>query len=230
MKHRMKALAAASLLAVSSVSIADTELKTDGDKESYALGLLIGTNMARQLTVENKAAFIEALGTALDGKEGKMSLEDAQAAMMAMQQREQKEREAKAAAAKAKGDDFLKENAKRAEVKSTPSGLQYEVVTAGKGESPKATDKVEVHYRGTLIDGTEFDSSYKRGKSTTFGLNQVIKGWTEGLQLMKAGAKYRFYIPSDLAYGARGGGAKIGPHEALIFEVELITINPKEKE
>ena len=126
--------------------------------------------------------------------------------------------------AKAEGEQFLAENAKREGVKTTESGLQYEVIEATIGQKPKATDKVKVHYEGTLIDGTVFDSSYKRGESITFGLNQVIKGWTEGLQLMSVGSKYKLYIPYDLAYGAQGAGGSIPPYAALIFTVELLGI------
>ena len=128
------------------------------------------------------------------------------------------------AKAKEEGEKFLAENAKRAEVKTTPSGLQYEVIEATLGQKPSATDKVRVHYEGTLIDGTVFDSSYKRGESITFALNQVIKGWTEGLQLMSVGSKYKLYIPYDLAYGAQGAGGSIPPYAALIFTVELLGI------
>ena len=126
--------------------------------------------------------------------------------------------------AKAAGEAFLAENAKREGVKVTESGLQYEVLEATIGQKPKATDKVRVHYEGTLIDGTVFDSSYKRGESITFGLNQVIKGWTEGLQLMSIGSKYKLYLPYQLAYGERGAGANIPPYAALIFTVELLGI------
>jgi len=125
---------------------------------------------------------------------------------------------------KAAGAAFLAENAKKANVVTTASGLQYEILTAGTGASPSATDNVTVHYKGTTIDGEEFDSSYSRGEPATFPLNRVIAGWTEGLQLMKEGAKYRFYIPSELAYGAQGAGRAIGPNAALIFDVELIKI------
>ena len=126
---------------------------------------------------------------------------------------------------KAKGEAFLAENAKKPNIVTTASGLQYEILSKGSGTaSPSATDKVTVHYRGTTIDGKEFDSSYSRGEPATFPLNHVIKGWTEGVQLMKVGDKFRFYIPSDLAYGAHGAGP-IGPYETLIFEVELLKIN-----
>ena len=126
--------------------------------------------------------------------------------------------------AKEEGEKFLAENAKRPEVKTTASGLQYEVLESTLGQKPKATDTVRVHYEGTLIDGTVFDSSYKRGQSISFGLNQVIKGWTEGLQLMSVGSKYKLYIPYQLGYGAAGAGADIPPYAALIFTVELLGI------
>ncbi|MCQ2342505.1 MAG: FKBP-type peptidyl-prolyl cis-trans isomerase [Paludibacteraceae bacterium] len=126
--------------------------------------------------------------------------------------------------AKADGEKFLAENKKRPEVKTTPSGLQYEVIESTLGQKPKATDTVKVHYEGTLIDGTVFDSSYQRGESISFALNQVIKGWTEGLQLMSVGSKYKLYIPYQLAYGEHGAGASIPPYAALIFTVELLGI------
>ena len=126
--------------------------------------------------------------------------------------------------AKQRGEAFLAENAQREDIVVLPSGLQYEIIEEGKGTSPKSSDTVTVHYRGTLIDGTEFDSSHKRGRPATFKLNRVIKGWTEGLQLMKEGGKRRLYIPSNLAYGKRGAGKLIGPGETLIFDVELIRV------
>ncbi len=129
-----------------------------------------------------------------------------------------------AQSARERGIAFLQENGKREGVTTTASGLQYEVLTEGVGRSPAAADTVEVHYRGTLIDGKEFDSSYKRGQTIEFPLNRVIRGWTEGVQLMKEGAKYRFFIPSELAYGARGAGRDIGPDETLIFDVELVRV------
>jgi FKBP-type peptidyl-prolyl cis-trans isomerase FkpA len=129
-----------------------------------------------------------------------------------------------AQSASEKGAAYLEENAKKTGVHTTASGLQYQVLTEGAGKSPKATDTVLVHYRGTLLDGTEFDSSYKRNAPIEFGLNQVIAGWTEGVQLMKEGAKYHFVVPSNLAYGRRGAGGVIGPDETLIFEVELLKV------
>jgi FKBP-type peptidyl-prolyl cis-trans isomerase len=136
----------------------------------------------------------------------------------------EKEFTAKGDAAKAKGEAYLAENAKKEGVQITESGLQYTVITPADGAKPTETDQVTVHYRGTLIDGTEFDSSYTRGEPATFGLNQVIPGWTEGLQLMTVGSKYQFVIPQNLGYGDRGAGGAIGPFETLIFDVELIEI------
>ncbi|HRJ07679.1 MAG TPA: FKBP-type peptidyl-prolyl cis-trans isomerase [Prosthecobacter sp.] len=124
----------------------------------------------------------------------------------------------------AKGQKFLEDNAAKEGVVTTASGLQYKVIRAGEGRSPSATDTVVVHYRGTLIDGKEFDSSYKRGEPIEFPLNRVIRGWTEGVQLMKEGAEYRFFIPSQLGYGTRGAGRDIGPNEVLIFDVELLEV------
>lgn len=126
---------------------------------------------------------------------------------------------------KAAGEKFLAENQKKPDIKVTASGLQYQVLTEGNGKVPSATDNVTVHYKGTTISGEEFDSSYSRGAPANFPLNRVIAGWTEGLQLMKEGAKYRLYIPSQLAYGERGAGRQIGPNSALIFDVELIKVN-----
>ena len=192
------------------------------DKISYALGLSMGQNLmgsgVEKLNYQDLALGIEDV---LTHQQPKISYQEAQQVLGQFFQ----ELEAKVAgAAKADGEKFLAENAMREGVKVTASGLQYEVLEPSLGQKPKATDTVRVHYEGTLIDGTVFDSSYKRGESISFPLNGVIKGWTEGLQLMSVGSKYKFFIPYQLAYGERGAGASIPPYAALIFTVELLGI------
>ena len=191
------------------------------DKVSYALGMSIGHQLqqmsATELNIDDFAQAIKAVFAA------KAQLTDAEA-QTAVQTFFQQKAEEQAAAAKAEGENFLAENAKKPGVKTLPSGLQYEVLREGNGRKPSATDEVECHYEGTLINGQVFDSRYQRGQTATFGLNQVIKGWTEGLQLMQEGAKYRFFIPYNLAYGEQGAGQSIPPYAALIFDVELIKV------
>ena len=192
------------------------------DKISYAIGLSMGQNlMGSGVTSLEYADLAAGIKDVLEKNQPQISYQEAQQVLGEFfSELEQKI----AGEAKAAGEAFLAENAKREGVKVTESGLQYEVLEATIGQKPKATDKVRVHYEGTLIDGTVFDSSYKRGESITFGLNQVIKGWTEGLQLMSIGSKYKLYIPYQLAYGERGAGANIPPYAALIFTVELLGI------
>ena len=192
------------------------------DKISYAIGLSMGQNlMGSGVTSLEYADLAAGIKDVLEKNQPKISYQEAQQVLgKFFSELEQKI----AGEAKAAGEAFLAENAKREGVKVTESGLQYEVLEATIGQKPKATDKVRVHYEGTLIDGTVFDSSYKRGESITFGLNQVIKGWTEGLQLMSIGSKYKLYLPYQLAYGERGAGANIPPYAALIFTVELLGI------
>lgn len=192
------------------------------DKISYAIGLSMGQNLLGSgVTSLEYADLAAGIKDVLEKNQPQISYQEAQQVLGKFFS----ELEAKIAGeAKAAGEAFLAENAKREGVKVTESGLQYEVLEATIGQKPKATDKVRVHYEGTLIDGTVFDSSYKRGESITFGLNQVIKGWTEGLQLMSLGSKYKLYLPYQLAYGERGAGANIPPYAALIFTVELLGI------
>ena len=192
------------------------------DKISYAIGLSMGQNlMGSGVTSLEYADLAAGIKDVLEKNQPQISYQEAQQVLgQFFSELEQKI----AGKAKAAGEAFLAENAKREGVKVTESGLQYEVLEATIGQKPKATDKVRVHYEGTLIDGTVFDSSYKRGESITFGLNQVIKGWTEGLQLMSIGSKYKLYLPYQLAYGERGAGANIPPYAALIFTVELLGI------
>ena len=192
------------------------------DKISYAIGLSMGQNLLGSgVTSLEYADLAAGIKDVLERNQPQISYQEAQQVWgKFFSELEQKI----AGEAKAAGEAFLAENAKREGVKVTESGLQYEVLEATLGQKPKATDKVRVHYEGTLIDGTVFDSSYKRGESITFGLNQVIKGWTEGLQLMSIGSKYKLYLPYQLAYGERGAGANIPPYAALIFTVELLGI------
>lgn len=192
------------------------------DKIAYALGLSIGQNLAHSgVTDINSEDFVAGIKDVLAGNKPQITLQEAQQVL----DKFFKELEEKTAgAAKAEGEKFLAENAKRPSVKVTNSGLQYEVLEATLGQKPKATDRVKVHYEGTLPDGTVFDSSYRRGEPITFALNQVIAGWTEGLQLMSIGSKYKLFIPYHLGYGEHGAGASIPPYSALVFTVELLGI------
>lgn len=195
------------------------------DKLSYAWGMALGQQLRAMGVADlNKEDFDEAVHAAFDGKETKLSLDEAN---RTIQTYLQGLTEKKSAEIKAIGEKFLKENLKNENVKSTASGLQYIVEKEGTGAMPTATDEVTVHYTGKLLDGTVFDSSVSRGEPATFPLNRVIPGWTEGVQLMKEGAKYTFFIPSDLAYGAQGVPNAIPPHSTLIFEVELIKVIKK---
>lgn len=196
-------------------------MENEVTKISYAYGISLAENLIGQgITEIDYTAFSKGMKDVFTNSDLEMTVAEAQQILneflSEIMQR-------KAEAAKAVGEQFLAENAKRDGVKVTESGLQYEVLVAADGPKPTATTKVTVHYHGTTIDGKVFDSSVERGQPASFGLNQVIPGWTEGLQLMSKGAKYRFFIPSDLAYGARGAGNAIGPHQALIFDVELIS-------
>ena len=200
------------------------------DKFSYALGLGIGQQL-KQMGLKGTLVnndFAASITDVLEGNDLKVSHQEGQKIVNAFfQELEQKQNAAKAAAgkvAKEEGSKFLAENAKKDGIIVTKSGLQYEVLTEGTGKKPKATDTVRCHYEGRLLDGTVFDSSYKRNAPADFGLQQVIAGWTEGVQLMAEGAKYRFYIPYMLAYGEGGAGASIPPFATLIFDVELIKV------
>lgn len=204
------------------------ELTTDAQKFGYAIGVDLGNSLKPVQSHVDIKALEAGLNDVTSGATPK--LDDAareeikNKVSKVMQEEQVKQREEAAAKAKEEGAKFLAENGKKEGVKTTASGLQYEVITEGSGTPPTAADKVTVHYKGTLLNGEEFDSSYSRGQPVTFPLANVIPGWTEGVQLMKPGAKYKFYIPSDLAYGERGAGVKIGPNQTLIFEVELIEV------
>jgi len=192
------------------------------DKVSYCLGLSIASNLitsgVKTISIE---PFMESLDAAFNGKMPELSPEDANNILQEFFGKLQEEQAGKAVEA---GTKFLTENSKKEGITSLESGLQYEIVTEGKGNTPKETDSVKCHYHGTLIDGTVFDSSVNRGEPAVFPVNGVIKGWVEALQLMPLGSKWKLYVPSDLAYGAQGAGNLIGPHTTLIFEVELLEI------
>lgn len=214
-----------------------TKEKIDGNKQvkfGYALGSDVGRNLKKQNFDFDSNAFIAGFKAAFTGTESKMTEEEIGTALQEFQTemiaKFAEERQKKAAENKEAGEKFLAENKTKEGVKTTESGLQYIVEKEGEGESPAAEDIVEVHYRGTLLDGTEFDSSYKRNEPAKFPLNRVIKGWTEGVQLMKKGAKYKFFIPSELAYGEGGAGEHIGPNSTLIFEVELLSFEKPQKQ
>ncbi len=220
-------------------------LTTDREKQAYALGVMFAQQAKG--TVESLTDMGLPLDESIlrkgiqDGLNDTVQLEEPEMKeklqvlqkehmelSRAAQEKAKEELAKQGEANKAAGAAFMAENAKKDGVKVTDSGLQYEVLTAGEGASPKATDVVKVHYKGTLIDGTKFDSSYDRGQPATFPLNQVIPGWTEGVQLMKVGSKYRFVIPAELAYGEHGAGPNIPPFSTLVFEVELLDVNPEE--
>ena len=189
---------------------------------SYALGMIIGHNL-KGMNIEGLevSEFAQAVADVIEGKETRLG--DVEAQTLVQKYMQEKEAE-QSKVLRAEGEAFLAENAKKDEVVVLPSGLQYTVLTEGTGKKPSATDNVKCHYEGRLINGTVFDSSYKRGEPAVFPLNGVIAGWTEGVQLMGEGAKFRFFIPYNLAYGERGAGQSIPPYAALIFDVELIEV------
>ena len=221
----MKYLTIIAVLLISGTQISAQNLTNSMDSLSYSVGVLVAQNLKQQgLDKVNSEVLAKAISDVLANNKLDIELPEANATVQEYMQNKQQ------MAGKdnmEEGEAFLAENGARAEVTTTASGLQYEVLTEGEGKSPKATDKVTVHYVGKLLNGTTFDSSVDRGQPATFGLNQVIAGWTEGVQLMKEGSKYRFFIPSNLAYGERGAGNDIGPGATLIFEVELFQINGK---
>ena len=224
MKKTLIAACVASVIMTGSVmaETADTKQMTEDERLSYSLGMLIGDRILKEYTEDiNYYIMLEGIRAQHKGEPTVLTMDEAHASMQASEDR------ALATAAEGAitaGKAYLEENKAREGVSVTESGLQYEVMAEAEGDKPVATDIVKVHYKGTLLDGTTFDSSYERGQPAEFGLNQVIPGWTEGVQLMNVGSKYRFVIPSELAYGTRGAGASIGPSETLIFEVELIEI------
>jgi FKBP-type peptidyl-prolyl cis-trans isomerase FklB len=202
-------------------------LKDQKEKISYSIGLnigrKIGSDLKRQSIDIDPNILAKGIQDALSGTNPLLSNDEIQETMVALQ-KEMSEKQKK------RGEAFLSENKKKDGVKTLPSGLQYRVIKAGTGKKPKLNDTVTVHYRGTLIDGTEFDSSFRRGQPVSFPVSGVIPGWTEALPLMQEGAKWQLFIPPDLAYGERGAGGLIGPNATLIFEVELISVQENKQE
>ena len=217
---------------------AATALTTRKQKFSYALGMNIGgglgTNLKKQSVEVDPALVAQGLKDSLAGTKTRLTDDEAKAVLTEVQNEVRKQAQEKAAEAgvanKKEGEAFLAANKGKEGVVTLPSGLQYKILTAGTGPKPTSSDTVVCNYKGTLIDGKEFDSSYKRGQPATFGVGQVIKGWTEALQLMPVGSKWQLFIPSSLAYGERGAGADIGPDATLVFEVELLSIQDKTKD
>jgi FKBP-type peptidyl-prolyl cis-trans isomerase FklB len=221
--------------------ITAADLKTEDDRVSYSLGFSMGSNFKKDDIAVGLELFQQGVKDGLGGNKQVLSDEDMRKTMTAFQQKvmakrqvehrkrmEEKKRQGEVN--KEKGKNFLEANKSKEGIVTTESGLQYKILEKGTGSSPKPTDTVKCHYKGTTIDGTEFDSSYQRGEPATFALNRVIKGWTEGVQLMKEGGKWQFFVPSELAYGERGAGQNIGPNEVLIFEIELLSIEKPETE
>jgi FKBP-type peptidyl-prolyl cis-trans isomerase FklB len=206
-------------------------LKTDKDKQSYAIGLNIGKSMKHDGVNVDTAVLARGVKDALAGGKVLMTDDEIKATLTALSASLKKASEEKAATLgnknKTEGDTFLAANKSKDGVVALPSGLQYKILKAGTGPKPTASDSVVCNYKGTLLNGTEFDSSYKRGQPATFPVGQVIKGWTEALQLMPVGSKWQLFVPSDLAYGPRSPGGEIGPNSTLVFEVELLSIQPK---
>ena len=221
-------LAASILSSCGGQSVSKRELKTELDSVSYAIGMDVARNVKTNVSEIDSELFIQGYMNVLDSTNILIKEEDCQSILSAYFQKKQaenmKKQQEEAEKEKVVGEKFLEANKTKSGVKITESGLQYIVLKEGTGTKPTAESTVKVHYHGTLIDGTVFDSSVDRGEPTTFGVGQVILGWTEGLQLMSVGSKYKFFIPQDLGYGARQAGEKIKPYSTLIFEVELLEI------
>lgn len=226
MKHFMIIAAALSVALTASGENKPSQLKDLKDKVSYSIGLDLGFNFKKQNLELNPDALLAGVKDALSGKQPLLNENEVKETMTALTKEIEDKQKVLAEQNVKDGEKFLAENKKKEGVKTTASGLQYKVIKEGTGPQPKLTDSVVANYRGTLINGTEFDSSYKRGQPATFPLNGVIKGWTEALQLMKVGSKYQLFIPPNLAYGDRAMGPALGPNSTLVFEVELVGIQP----
>jgi len=223
MKFRMIVILGVLFLASQGNAQEKPALKNQKEKVSYIIGMDIGSNLKKQSVDVDVSSLARGIQDALSGAKPMLSQEETQETMTAFQKE-------MAGKQKQRGEAFLSENKKKEGVKTLPSGLQYKVIKAGTGKKPKVNDTVTVNYRGTLIDGTEFDSSFRRGQPATFPVSGVIPGWTEAMQLMAEGAKWQLFVPPNLAYGERGAGGLIGPNATLIFEVELISVQENKQE
>ena len=228
LKTLTRSTVAAMCLVGTTAMAQEMKLESHDDKQSYALGMVFGQQIAgslSQASVEiNHEILLRALSDTITQQDTLMTQQELEAFLQAEQQKQIEEAQVIATAAKTSGDEFLAEFASKEGVMKTESGIYYIEMTAGEGAQPSVTDTVKVHYKGTLKDGTEFDSSYSRGTPAEFPVNGVIQGWQEVLPMMKTGSKWEVAIPSDLAYGERGAGANIGPNEPLVFEIELLEI------
>ncbi|EIJ43430.1 FKBP-type peptidyl-prolyl cis-trans isomerase [Beggiatoa alba B18LD] len=233
MKLRYLSVLTASLLSTQLV-LAEEAAKAPEDKLSYTIGHQVGSNIKKQDLKVNVDTVMQGLRDAYEGKTAALTEEQMQETIATFQKERMAQLEAKRKATaeknQAEGDKFLEENKKKEGVTTLPSGLQYKVITEGAGKTPKLTDTVTTHYKGTLINGKEFDSSYSRGQPATFPVNGVIAGWTEALQLMKEGSKWQLFIPAKLAYGERAMGETIEPNSTLIFDIELLSVGEEKKE
>ena len=234
MKFRWVAVIGIFLLA-SQVSAQESQkLKSEKEKISYIIGMDLGNNFKKQSVDIDPDSLARGIKDALSGAKPQLSDQEAREVMTSfekeMRVKQEEIRKTVGEKNKIEGEKFLAENKSKEGVQTLPSGLQYKVITPGKGKKPQLTDTVTANYRGTLIDGTEFDSSYRRGQPASFPVNGVIRGWTEALQLMGEGAKWQLFIPPTLAYGDRGAGQAIGPNAVLIFDVELVSIQEKKEE
>lgn len=221
---RLGALLLCTSLAAGNVLAADAGLKSEKQQFSYAIGFQVGQSFKREGLDIDADALAQAVKDVLSGGKLKMTMDEMRASVEAYQAKQVAERKARADKAAAEGKAFLEANAKKPGVKTLPSGVQYKVIKSGNGKQPTANDTITAHYRGTLLNGTEFDSSYQRGEPATFSVNQVIKGWQEILPMMHEGDKWQVFIPAEMAYGDKGAGGTIGPNETLTFDIELIKV------
>lgn len=225
MKNTLLFSGLAAIIALHSTAVSAAKPSTEKEKFSYAIGFQVGQGFKRDgLEVDTKA-MSQAINDVLGNKAPQLSIAEMRAAMETAQKKLLAVRAANGEKAKASGQAFLAANKKKKGVITTKSGLQYKVISVGKGKQPTASSSITAHYKGTLVDGREFDSSYRRKEPATFNVSQVIPGWKEVLPLMHEGDKWQVFIPSDLAYGERGQGNAIGPNETLIFEIELLKVN-----